>query len=456
MTALARRVYGSTAGFDEDFANHAAELPGASLDWLAARRRAAMTAFAVTGIPNRRVEAWKYTDLANLLEPDLQPVREPETVPAANPLFAREPNRLIFSGGFLKQVLAEDSIEVVDLAHFPPLRSNRGAGEVDRAKRETEGACAETPAWVRENLGNLASGPDQPLGAASLALMRGGAAIRIRSNTSLVLDFSNPALTFPAVSHCRVLIVVEGGVALRLIEIHSGAEAHAGLRNIGMELLLNPQSRLEHLRLQKDTADAVHATSVGATLSRDSQYRACYAALGGNASRLDINIRLAAPNSEAVLHNVAAVGAGIADITSVMDHASPHTCSRQLFKNVVGGRGRVVNQGRVIVREGSVKSDSHQLFKAVLLSPRAEADAKPELEIFADDVLCGHGAAIGALDEDSLFYLRSRGIPEQEAKLVLIRAFLAEAVEGFGDEETQNSLMSELEGALMDAVKAPR
>lgn len=455
MTALARRVYGSTAGFDDDFANHAAELPGASLDWLNARRRAAMTAFAVTGIPDRRVEAWKYTDLAHLLEPDLQPVGEPEAVPAANLLFAREPNRLIFSGGFLKQVSAEDSIEIFDLAHFPPLRGDSGAGEVDRAKRETE-ACAETPAWVRENLGNLASGPDQPLGAASLALMRGGAAIRIRSNTSLVLDFSNPALTPAAVTHCRVLIVVEGGVALQLIEIHTGAEAHGSLRNIGMELLLNPQSRLEHLRLQKDAADAVHVTSVGATVGRDSQYRACYAALGGNTSRLDINIRLAAPNSEAVLHNVAALGAGIADITSVMDHASPHTCSRQLFKNVVGGRGRAVNQGRVIVREGSVKSDSHQLFKALLLSPRAEADAKPELEIFADDVLCGHGAAIGALDADSLFYLRSRGIPEQEAKLVLIRAFLAEAIEGFGDEETRNCLMSELEAALMDAVKAPR
>jgi Fe-S cluster assembly protein SufD len=434
MTALARRVYGSAGAFEEDFADHAAELPGAGLDWLNEKRRAAMTAFAVTGIPNRRVEAWKYTDLANLLDPELQPVTEPESVPAPNPLFAREPNRLIFSGGFLKQVSAEDSIEIVDLAHLG----------------------AESPAWVRENLGILASGPDQPLGAASLALMRGGAAIRIRRDASLVLDFSNPVLTKSAVSHCRILIVVDSGVALRLIEVHTGADAHTSLRNVGMELLLNSQSRLEHLRLQKDAADAVHVTSVGATLGRDSQYRACYAALGGNLSRLDINIRLAAPNSEAVLHSVAALGAGTADITSVMDHASPHSRSRQLFKNVVGGRGRVVNQGRVIVRKGSVKSDSHQLFKALLLSPRAEADAKPELEIFADDVLCGHGTAIGALDEDSLFYLRSRGIPEQEAKLVLIRAFLAEAIEGFGDEETQASLMSELEGALMSAVNAPR
>jgi len=286
--------------------------------------------------------------------------------------------------------------------------------------------------------------------------MRGGAAIRICRDASVVLDFSNPASKVSAVNHCRILIVVGRGVALRLIEIHTGAEAHGSLRNLGMELLLDPQSRLEHLRLQKDSADAVHVTSIGATLDRDSQYRACYAALGGNVARLDINIRLAAPNTEAVLHSVAAVGAGIADISSVMDHASPHSCSRQLFKNVVGGRGRVVNQGRVIVREGAVKSDSHQLFRALLLSPRAEADAKPELEIFADDVQCGHGTAIGALDEDALFYLRSRGIPEDEAKMLLIRAFLAEGIEGFGYEQTRNSLMSELEGALMSAVNTSR
>jgi len=134
MTALARKTYGSPAGFESDFAGHAAELPGASLDWLNEKRRAAMTAFTVTGIPNRRVEAWKYTDLANLLEPDLKPAAEPETIPAPNPLFAREPNRLIFSGGFLKQVSAEDSIEIVDLAHLG----------------------AEAPVWVRENLGKLA------------------------------------------------------------------------------------------------------------------------------------------------------------------------------------------------------------------------------------------------------------------------------------------------------------
>jgi Fe-S cluster assembly protein SufD len=119
-----------------------------------------------------------------------------------------------------------------------------------------------------------------------------------------------------------------------------------------------------------------------------------------------------------------------------------------LFKSVVCGHGRSVAQGRVTVREGAVKSDSHQLFKAILLSPRAEADAKPELEIFADDVICGHGTAIGALEADALFYLRARGIPETEARGLLIRAFLEETMQGFADETIHAALWTRLDTAL--------
>jgi Fe-S cluster assembly protein SufD len=170
--------------------------------------------------------------------------------------------------------------------------------------------------------------------------------------------------------------------------------------------------------------------------------------MGARLSRVDMNVKLAAEGAHARLHNIAVLNSGIADITTVMDHAAPHTTSRQLFKSVVGGRGRSVNQGRVSVRKGALKSDSHQLFKALLLSPRAEADAKPELEIFADDVICGHGTAIGALDADALFYLRARGIPEDEAKGLLIRAFLEDAIEGFGNGEVHDALASRIDESL--------
>ncbi len=212
--------------------------------------------------------------------------------------------------------------------------------------------------------------------------------------------------------------------------------------------MLKPGARLEHVRLQAEGPNALHVTSLGARLERDSEYRALYAALGARLSRLDVNVKLAAPGAQATLHNVAVLNAGIADVTTVMDHATPGGTSRQLFKSVVGGRGRAVNQGRVVVREGAVKSDSHQLFKALLLSSRAEADAKPELEIFADDVVCGHGTAIGSLDEDALFYLRSRGLPEREAKGLLLRAFLEDAIEGLADEAVHNALWRRIDASL--------
>jgi Fe-S cluster assembly protein SufD len=249
------------------------------------------------------------------------------------------------------------------------------------------------------------------------------------------------------VSHARILIVMEEDASLKLLESHLG-DGNGRFANYGVELVLKSGARLEHVRLQAESPSALHVTSIGASIARDAEYRALYAALGAQLARVDVNVRLTAAGARARINNVAVLESGIADTTTVMDHESAHTESRQLFKSVVGGRGRAVNQGRVTVRAGAVKSDSHQLFKALLLSTRAEADAKPELEIFADDVVCGHGTAIGALDEDALFYLRSRGIPEAEARGLLIRAFLEEALEGFGDAAVHEALWRALDAKL--------
>jgi Fe-S cluster assembly protein SufD len=429
MTALAIKQALEPDLFQDDFAAHAADLPGAGLAWLDKRRAEAMAAFASTGVPTRRVEAWKYTDLSASIGETLVPagrMREPASTAGA---FAEIPGtRLVFVGGFLHAVHGSESgVEIVDLS---TLDSN-------------------TPAWVREHLGVLATGADQPLGAASFALMRSGVAIRVRApNAALHLDFVNPPRRGDFVSHSRVLIVMEEGAGLRLMESHSGEGTDQTLANLGMEFVLMPGAKLEHVRLQAEAPSVRHVTSIGARLGRRAEYRAFYAALGAHLSRVDVRIRLDGEGAEANLRSIAAPRAGIADITTVMDHASPHTTSRQLFKSVVGGTGRSVNQGRVLVREGAVKSDSHQLFKSLLLSPKAECDAKPELEIFADDVVCGHGTAIGALDDNALFYLRSRGIPETEAKELLIRAFMEDAIGDFVDPAVHGALWRRLDGAL--------
>ena len=427
MTALAFKREPEPNLFQDDFARNSASLPGAELGWLDVKRRAAMNAFAKTGVPTRRVEAWKYTDLANALQGDLEPAKIFNgTVDAGKRLAEHADSEILLVNGFLHGATQSAGVEIVDLAKLD----------------------AQSPDWVKDHLGMMAAGAGQPLGAVSLGLMRGGVALRVRGDKTLNLDFVNQAGGKAQASHTRVLIVVEEGASLRLFETHSGEGTTQTLANIGMELAMKPRAKVEHIRLQAEAASTLHLTSLGATLSQDCEYRALYAAVGARLSRLDIEMSLRASGARATLHSVAVLDSGIADVTAVMDHAAAHTTSRQLFKSVVGGRGRCVNQGRVSVRKGAVKSDSHQLFKALLLSPRAEVDAKPELEIFADDVVCGHGTAIGALDADALFYLRARGIPEGEAKNLLIRAFLADAIAGFGSEAVHDALWKRLDAAL--------
>lgn len=428
-----------TSLFCDDFAANAADLPGAGLVWLATRRRAAIDAFAQSGMPTRHVEAWKYTDLAAALGRDLEPAtsyRAGAELPAAiagnfSPTGATQ---ITLVSGYLHMIGGAELskfIDVVDLAQL----------------------SVRTPEWVEKHLGLCASAADQALGAASLALMRGGVAIRVKAHAKdlppLHLNFVNPVRGHGVMSHARILLLVEEGASLNLVETHVGGGEDQVLANLGMEIVLHKDAHLAHSRLQEEAGGILHVTSIGARLSRDARYHALIANLGGRLSRVDMNVKLTEPGAEAALRSVIALeGEAHADVTTVMDHAAPHTTSRQLFKSVLGGRARSVSQGKVTVREGAVKSDSHQLFKALLLGPRAEADAKPELEIFADDVVCGHGTAIGALDADALFYLRSRGIAEWEARALLVRAFLADAIEGFVEDEIRDAFWRRIDRAL--------
>ncbi|HYK79041.1 MAG TPA: SufD family Fe-S cluster assembly protein, partial [Micropepsaceae bacterium] len=315
MTALAFRRDSQPDFVQEDFARNRADLPGAGLAWLDARRRVAMEAFAATGIPTRRVEAWKYTDLANALESELEPMTPFHGTLAEETVFAASDAHLLLVNGFLHRTRTANGLDIVDLGAL----------------------AANVPDWVKENLGLMAAGRDLPLGAASLALMRGGVAVRVRERATLHLDFLTPPHDDGRASHCRVLLVLEEGAHLCLLESHRGEGTSQTLANIGMELVLKPAARLEHVRFQAEASNALHVTSLGAKLERDAEYHALYAALGAQLSRLDVNVRLDAPGAHAKLHNVAVLNAGIADVTTVMDHATPHTTSRQLFKSVVGG-----------------------------------------------------------------------------------------------------------------------
>jgi Fe-S cluster assembly protein SufD len=210
---------------------------------------------------------------------------------------------------------------------------------------------------------------------------------------------------------------------------------------------------LTHVHEAPSEGEAVSVETISVVQQANSQYRAHFMQGGRKLSRTEIDITLAGDGAEADLSGVSVLGdRAHADITTRIVHAVPNTTSRQLFKKVAGGHSRAVYQGKITVREGAIGSDSRQTAKALLLGNHAEADLKPELEILADDVKCAHGAAVGDLDADSLFYLRARGIPEHEARGMLVHAFLQEVVDGIEDERLRASAIAFVDAGLARAM----
>ena len=349
-------------------------------------------------LPTRRIEEWKYSDLSQAL---------------GDSGFGTEAARAVIGK-------LPDGVEIFDL---------------DEPNR---------PAWVRTYYGKL---KQNSVSAVSLALARGGIALRVAKN-KIIAD--PVALAFTGKGHGRALILLEEGASLTLIESSEGAQT----RNIGVEIILGAHARLDHVRLAPASSGAVQVEEVAMTLAAGAHYRAHYASFGAKLSRLELDISLDGEGAEAHLSGVSVLGdEAHADVTTRVIHAVGKTQSTQLFKKVAGGKARAVYQGKVTVAKGADGSDSRQTAKALLLSPKAEADLKPELEILADDVKCAHGAAVGDLDADSLFYLRARGIPESEAHALLLHAFLEDAFAGIARDDLREQVRTAVNAAL-DGVSA--
>ena len=346
---------------------------------------------AALALPTRRVEEWKYSDLARAL---------------GDAGFGEASARV--SVGKLPA-----GVEIFDL---------------DEPNR---------PDWVTAHYGKLAG---NSVSAVSLAKARGGIALRIPKG-KVIEDILS--LSFSGEGHVRALLVLEESAALTLSEEFDPSQT----RNAGLEIILGPNARLDHVRLSP-ASDAVQVEEISLSLARDAIYRGHFANFGAKLSRTELAITLNGEGAEAHLSGVSVLSDRHADVTTQVSHAAGHTQSTQLFKKVVSGKAQAVYQGKVIVAHGANGSDSRQTAKALLLDGRAEADLKPELEIFADDVKCAHGAAVGDLDADSLFYLRARGIPEQQARHLLIHAFLEDALTGIANTDLRESVRGAVSAAL--------
>ena len=248
------------------------------------------------------------------------------------------------------------------------------------------------------------------------------------AGTLILLHVANDLNGTPAAAHPRHTIALAAGARLTLIDIASGSGAY--LHNPVTEITLAEGAHLAHYRLQTDSAEAYHLSSVHTKIAARAAYDGFTLTIGARLARSEIHAKLQGPNAHAALNAAQILHASQhADFTTIVAHDAPSCTSRQTVKNVLAGHARGVFQGKIEVARIAQKTDGYQMNQALLLSPDAEIDCKPQLEIYADDVKCSHGATIGELDPEQIFYLTSRGIPNAQARGMLVRAFLTEALE---------------------------
>jgi len=394
--------------------------PAGGPAWLDTRRRAARASFVDAGFPNRRVEAWRYTDLVRLLaktnwvpaEQKSGAVLLPDG--CVNP-FATIPSWiLVFVNGFFRADLSVSS-DLPEGVEIVSLDEALAAGTKFEAAFDANGP--ETIA---------------PITALNAACARDGAVLRVGDGVHLERPVQLVHYTDaeqPIATHTRHVIELGADASMTLLETQIGWGGPY-LADRVSNVTLGERSSLTHLRVEDEGPEAIHLSTVLADVSVSAKYEATTLALGGLGGRLQTAVRFAGEGAHAESNTAYLMrGTQHIDTTIVVDHAVPNCTSAALAKGVLDGEATGVFQGKVIVAPHAQKSDAKQMSNALLLSRDAAMNAKPELEIYADDVQCAHGSTIGEIDGEALFFLRSRGIDEETARRLLIGAFLSDVLE---------------------------
>ncbi|MBB5214327.1 Fe-S cluster assembly protein SufD [Parapusillimonas granuli] len=396
-----------------DFATRERSLAGAGVPWLAAVRKRALDRFAAEGWPTARQEDWHHTSLA-LLEQQSFAAAAPGPVQEAVAR-ARRPE----DGHCMVFVDGRYAPELSDIQALP-------AGAELRSLSQ---ALADAPEQVEELFGNERSGSATE--ALNTAFASDGAYIRLGRGVSidrpvhlLFISAGPGAASFP-----RNLVQAEAGARAVIVEHYVGQGSGASLTNAVTRLKLAADANITHLKLQQEDPQAFHLGVIAAEQEQGSVYNSHSMSFGARLARHDIATRFNGDHCETLLNGLYYVdGRRHVDHHTLIDHARPFGVSREFFRGVLDGNARGVFGGRILVAPGADKTDAVQRSDSLLLSRMAKADARPELEIYADDVKCAHGATVGQISADSLFYLRSRGLDEAHARNVLTYAFAAEAV----------------------------
>jgi Fe-S cluster assembly protein SufD len=430
ITAIPAIKTAAETALTQTFAQARGRLPGGKT--VAAQREAAFDVFAKSGLPHRRVEEWKYTDLRALMR---------DAKPLAAPPDAAAKARAKSAGGIVgdldaRRLVFVDGAFVAELSDTAKLEDGLSVGSLADALTGGDPALAT-------HLGKLA--PDSDVAVAlNTALMGDGAVIRIASGATIArpLHLVFVSSEKPAASFVRSLVVVEPAARAMLIESHEGPSGSDYQVNAALEMFVGDGAHVDHVKIVAEGGEALHVSTLAAAIGAKARFNTFTFTAGGAVVRNQLFLRFDGEATVAGIRGATLLkGRQHADTTLVVNHIAQGCQSREMFKAVLDDEAHSVFQGRIVVAQGAQKTDAKMMTKALLLSERAEADSKPELEIFADDVQCGHGATAGALDDELKFYLMARGIPQPEAEALLIQAFLGEAIEGIEDAGLREVLM---------------
>jgi Fe-S cluster assembly protein SufD len=387
--------------------------------WLNGMRMDALSSFSRLGFPAPKDEEWRFTDISALSQIPFKPAAKCTKCPAAaevarHSIGDENAIQLVFVNGFYCE-------ELSTLKKLPKgvLVGNLAVAlDADRAQ-------------IEPFLAKLASYRHSAFAALNTAFMSDGAFVYIPPATAvnelihiLYLSAGQPEAT---ISYPRSLIVLGSGSQANIVESYAGVDRGIYFTNAVTEVFVGNSSLLDHYKLQRESEAAYHIATIQVQQERDSSFTSHSISLGGSLVRNDLNVLMNATGAECVLNGLyAARGRQHVDNHTSIDHAQPHCSSRELYKGILDDGSSGVFNGRILVRKDAQKTNARQTNKNLLLSKDALINTQPQLEIFADDVKCTHGAAIGQLNEEELFYLRSRGIGKESARTLLTYAFASD------------------------------
>lgn len=411
-------------------------------DGLLQLREKALASARRRGLPTVREEDWKYTDPARLSL--ATPAAGGGAVSLADVPFADDCAwRVVFVDG-----------------EFSAALSSTGTPPAGLRVRPLSAVLDQEPALLAEVFERCARDDAPVFDALNAALSRDGALLEAEAGASVaapvLVAFVNSAGA--ARAHSAPQLVVRAGARsrLELVEVHHGRPGARNLTNALTDIAADAGSNVTHYRLNDEASEATHLGSLRIAAGADAQVDSHSCVLGGQLTRMEIHAALTARGASATLNGLFVAGDGQhIDHQTFIEHRAPHTTSNELFKGIAAGNGRGVFRGKVLVHAGAQKISAQQASQNLLLSPTAEIDTRPELEIYADDVACAHGATVGQIDEAAIFYLRSRGIPAAEAKALLTFGFAQEIVERVGFEPLRGWLAGVLAGRTDVPLPAP-